>query len=200
MLSGLEIVEQMRKGNIVIDPFYPDQLNPSSYNLCLGDTLLVYRRPPWWRRAWMRLRGRPWCLDMKADNPAEEVTIPEGGYVLRPGVLYLGVTREYTETRNLVPMLEGRSSVGRLGAFVHVCAGFGDPEYANHWTLEIVVVQPLRVYAGVEICQIAYDSLEGAYRPYAGKYAVRNTRPTASRMYLDFAKERMRNAPAKPQA
>ena len=75
-------------------------------------------------------------LDMKANNEIEHLTIPEEGLVLEPNKLYLGRTVEHTETNNLVPMLEGRSSIGRLGLFVHVTAGFGDVGFKGFWTLK----------------------------------------------------------------
>jgi deoxycytidine triphosphate deaminase len=58
-----------------------------------------------------------------------------------------------------VPMLEGRSSTGRLGLFIHVTAGFGDIGFAGFWTLEIFCVQPVKIYPDVEICQIYYHDI-----------------------------------------
>lgn len=155
ILSGLEI--KKRLGNdIVIEPYHEKNLNPNSYNLTLHNELLLYRENE---------------LDMGKENLVERVTIPEEGYVLRPGRIYLGQTREYTETRNLVPMLEGRSSVGRLGLFVHVTAGFGDIGFKGYWTLEIFPVQPIRIYSGVGIAQIFYHTIIGEYQEYqSGKY------------------------------
>ena len=60
-------------------------------------------------------------------------------------------------------MIEGRSSVGRLGLFVHVTAGFGDVGFCGFWTLEMFAVQPVRVYPGVPICQIFYHEIHGEY-------------------------------------
>ena len=82
--------------------------------------------------------------DMKEDNAAKKIIIPEDGLLLESRKLYLGRTIEYTETHNLVPMLEGRSSVGRLGLFVHVTAGFGDVGFKGYWTLEIFVFNQLK--------------------------------------------------------
>src|SRR5690606_39518198 len=82
--------------------------------------------------------------------------IPEEGYVLQPGVLYLGVTLGYTETHAHVPFLEGKSSTGRLGIDIHATAGNGDVGFCNTWTLEISVAQPVRVYAGMSIGQLIY--------------------------------------------
>jgi dCTP deaminase len=150
ILSGNEIRAELGK-NIVIDPFDERQLNPNSYNLRLHDELIVYEEI---------------VLDMRRPNRFRRVPIPPNGLVLNPSQLYLGRTVERTETHNLVPMLEGRSSVGRLGLFVHVTAGFGDVGFQGYWTLEMFAVQPVRVYAGVPICQIFYHDLRGAITEY----------------------------------
>src|SRR5690606_11105415 len=100
-------------------------------------------------------------LDIKSLPRTRRVTIPEEGFVMQPGKLYLGRTVEFTETRGFVPMLEGRSSIGRLGLFVHVTAGFGDTGFRGFWTLEITAIQPISFYAGVEVCQIYYHHVLG---------------------------------------
>ena len=74
---------------------------------------------------------------------------------------------ERTETHNLVPMIEGRSSIGRLGLFVHVTAGFGDVGFCGYWTLEMFAVQPVAIYPGVPICQIFYHEIGGDITEYA---------------------------------
>ena len=172
ILTGPEIERRMGD-DIVIEPYREQLLNPNSYNLRLHNELLVYTNVE---------------LDMKKPNPTEKLVIPEDGLVLQPGKLYLGRTLEYTETRNLVPMLEGRSSIGRLGMFVHVTAGFGDVGFKGFWTLEISVLQPIRVYPGVEICQIFYHTIEGAIKEYSsGKYQ-NNAGIQPSLLYRDFEK------------
>lgn len=155
ILSGNEI--RQRLGNdIVIDPFDDELLNPNSYNLRLHDELLVYEEI---------------ILDMKRPNRLRRYQIPREGFVLNPNQLYLGRTIERTETHNLVPMLEGRSSVARLGLFVHCTAGFGDVGFKGYWTLEMFAVQPVRIYPGTPVCQIFYHTLEGDITEYAtGKY------------------------------
>ena len=85
-------------------------------------------------------------------------------------------------------MLEGRSSTGRLGLFIHVTAGFGDIGFAGYWTLEIFCVQPIRIYPDVDICQIYYHDIQGEYDLYnSGKYQ-NNTGIQPSLMYKDFEK------------
>jgi len=171
ILSGPEIQNRIG-GDIVIDPFEAEQLNPNSYNLRLHNELLIYEEV---------------VLDMRRPNRHRRIEIPPDGLVLDPGRLYLGRTFERTETHNLVPMLEGRSSIGRLGLFVHITAGFGDVGFCGYWTLEMFAVQPIRVYAGIEICQIFYHTLEGDVREYASDKYQHNRDIQPSLLYREFA-------------
>ena len=172
ILSGKELQRHIGK-EIIIEPFDQSRVNPNSYNLTLHNELLVYENHE---------------LDMKKLNPTKRITIPEEGLVLEPNRLYLGRTNEFTKTEGFVPMLEGRSSTGRLGLFIHVTAGFGDVGFAGYWTLEIFCIQPIRIYPNAEICQIYYHSIEGDYEPYkSGKYQ-NNTDIQPSLMYKDFEK------------
>ncbi len=170
ILSGREIERNLGR-KIVIDPYDRARLNPNSYNLTLHDRVRVYRSK---------------ALDMRVENLSDEITIPEDGLLLEPHRLYLGRTVEYTETDDYVPMLEGRSSIGRLGLFVHITAGFGDVGFKGFWTLEIFCVQPIRIYGGVQICQIFYHTIEGDYDPYtSGKYQ-NNRGIQHSMLFKDF--------------
>lgn len=173
ILSGKEIQKQIEKGSIAITPFDPKLINPNSYNLRLHNELLVYDNT---------------VLDMKLENKATKLHIPQEGLLLEPGKLYLGRTFEHTSTDAFVPMLEGRSSVGRLGLYIHVTAGFGDVGFHGFWTLEIHCVQPIIIYPMVEICQIYYHSLQGEYDQYkSGKYQ-NNNEIQVSMLYQDFEK------------
>src|SRR5262249_15630686 len=125
ILSGQAIRERLGS-DIVIDPFDASQLNPNSYNLSLHNELMVYEEV---------------VLDIAKANRVRRIEVPADGLVLNPNQLYLGRTAERTVTHNLVPQIEGRSSVGRLGLFVHVTAGFGDVGFAGYWTLEMFAVQ-----------------------------------------------------------
>ena len=170
ILSGKEIRKRMGK-DIFIEPFRESQLNPNSYNLKLHDELLMYTDD---------------VVDMKKENKFEKITIPEEGIVLEPNRLYLGRTIEYTKTLGAVPMLEGRSSIGRLGLFVHVTAGFGDVGFSGYWTLEIFCIQPIRIYPHIEICQLYYHTIEGEYETYtSGKYQ-NNKGIQPSYLFKDF--------------
>jgi dCTP deaminase len=150
ILSGHEILKNLGT-SIVIDPFDEAKLNPNSYNLTLHHELMTYEEV---------------VLDMAKANRVRRLEIPPEGLVLSPNQLYLGRTVERTETHNFVPMIEGRSSVGRLGLFVHVTAGFGDVGFCGYWTLEMFAVQPVRIYPHVPICQIFYHQIVGDITEY----------------------------------
>ena len=170
ILSGQKIKESIGT-DIVIEPFTISHLNPNSYNLTLGNDLLIYEDE---------------LLDMKQKPSTHSIKIPEEGYILKPGKLYLGQTAEFTHTDKYVPMLEGRSSIGRLGLSIHVTAGFGDIGFSGYWTLELFCLQPIRIYAGVPICQIYYHTIADNYSLYnAGKYS-NNLGVQASKLYEDF--------------
>lgn len=173
ILTGKQILAEIGK-KIEIEPFDESRVNPNSYNLRLHNELLVYTGD---------------VLDMKEPNSYKRIKIPEDGLVLEPGKLYLGRTVERTKTDGYVPMLEGRSSVGRLGLCVHVTAGFGDVGFDGYWTLELFCIQPVKIYPGVEICQIYYHTIEGEYEKYggSGKYNG-NSDIQPSMMYKDFSK------------
>ena len=150
ILSGKEILARL-SGDIVIDPFDPEKLNPNSCNLTLHNELLVYEEI---------------ILDLRTPNRFRRVQIPEDGYVLEPGRLYLSRTVERTETHNLVPMICGRSSLSRLGLFIQVSSGIGHVGFCGHWSLEMFTIQPLRIYPGIQICQIVYHELCGEISEY----------------------------------
>ncbi len=176
ILSDKRILEEIEKGNIVIEPFRREALGSNSYDVHLGKYLMVYDCD---------------VLDAAKENPVKEIIIPEEGIVLEPGRLYLGVTEEYTESHKHVPFLEGKSSTGRLGIFIHATAGKGDVGFCNHWTLEIFVVQPVRVYAGMPIGQLIFFEVSGEVEvPYNRKKSAKYTdvtgKPAPSMMWKNL--------------
>ena len=168
-----EILKEIAKGTILIEPYDIKFLGTNSYDVHLGKHLATYKDR---------------ILDAKKHNQIEHFEIPEEGFVLQPGELYLGVTQEYTETHAHVPFLEGKSSTGRLGIDIHATAGKGDVGFCNTWTLEISCVQPVRVYANMPIGQLIYFKVDGDIRNYYNKksnakYTVRTERPVESMMW-----------------
>lgn len=179
ILSGNRILKEIEAGNILIDPFDIKRMNPNSYNVRLAEDLLTYDHS---------------VLDMKREEPYTIERIPDSGKLLIPGKIYLARTIEHSFTRGFVPMLEGRSSVGRLGLFVHATAGFGDNGFDGYWTLELSCVQPIIIYSGVEIAQLYYCELSdidgdgelGIPVEYSsGKYQ-KNTGVQPSMLWKDF--------------
>ncbi len=170
MLSGDEILKQIKDGNLLIEPFTKENLAPNSYIVHLADELVVYEND---------------ILEVAKPNEIRRIKIPKEGYILRPGELYLGRTVEYTETNNYVPMLNGRLSIASLGIMIHITAGFGDNGFKGTWTLEIMVVKPVRIYAGMKIGHLCYFPLVGNDSiKYNGKY-LGQIEATPSKIYSD---------------
>lgn len=170
ILTGKEI--ERRLGNdIIIEPYVAEQLNPNSYNLRLHNELLIYKGD---------------VLDPKENNETETLVIPEEGLVLEPGQLYLARTLEYTETQGLVPMILGRSSVGRLGITVHITSGFGDIGFCGYWTLQLTCVKKVRIYPNMKICQIFYHNVLGEYDNYSSKKYQGSTKIMSSQLYKEL--------------
>ncbi len=170
ILTGKEIKKRLGT-DIKIEPFCDEQLNPNSYNLRLHNELMIYTDD---------------VLDMKIKNPTETIVIPPEGYVLQPGQLYLARTEEYTETYGLVPMILGRSSVGRLGIAVHLTSGFGDIGFCGYWTLQLTCVKPVRIYPNMKICQIFYHDVLGEYESYSSKKYQGSDTIVASKLYKEL--------------
>lgn len=173
ILSDNKIRASIVSGDIVIEPYREACLGTNSYDVHLGKYLAVYKDR---------------VIDAKKHNQIIEFEIGPDGFVLEPGTLYLGVTEEYTETHNAVPFLEGKSSIGRLGIDIHATAGKGDVGFCNSWTLEISVIQPVRVYAGMPIGQLIYFMVEGDIKNYYNKkanakYNTRTIKPVESMMW-----------------
>ena len=173
ILSGIEIEKNLGT-KIKITPYDAKNLGPNSYNLRLHDELVVYTEMP---------------LDMRRANPTKSFRIPPEGFVLEPGKLYLGRTVEHTETLGFVPMIEGRSSIGRLGICVHVTAGFGDVGFCGYWTLEIFVLQPVRIYAGVAVCQVYFHTVSPEHIIYKSTKYQHNQGIQASMLYKELGGE-----------
>ena len=176
ILTDTQILAEMKKETILIRPFNRRYLGSNSYDVHLGSWLAMYKHE---------------ILDAKVHNEVNYFRIPKEGLILVPSKLYLGVTKEYTETHRHVPFLEGKSSIGRLGIDIHATAGKGDIGFCNTWTLEISVRQPVRIYAGMPIGQLIYFEVTGEVAvPYnkkrSAKYNRRTTRPVESMMWKNF--------------
>ena len=151
ILTGPEIFRQVKLGNITIEPFRLEQLNPNSYNYRLGSLIVP--------------------LDDQVDGaPTQGLHIPQSGFCLQPRRVYLAHTAEIIGSERFVTCLIGRSSVGRLGLFLQISADLGNLGPAHSWTLELTVVQPLVVYPHMIIGQVSFWRPIGPIELYRGFY------------------------------
>lgn len=177
ILSDTEILAAIARGEILIDPFDISALGGNSYDVRLAPVLRIYSAD---------------MLDCAVEHKTVDIAIPESGLTLMPGTLYLGSTVEYTETLKHVPYLDGRSSIGRLGISIHATAGRGDVGFAGVFTLEISVVQPIRIYPNIRIGQLTYHTVLGEVeRRYSSKRGAsyvdgRDPLPQPSRLWRSF--------------
>lgn len=172
ILTGSEIIKEVRAGRIACDPFVEANVGPNSLDVTLSPEIRTYTDG---------------VLDARRDNPTRECLIPEQGVTLYPGTLYLASTAERVGSDHYVTYLDGRSSTGRLGIQIHMTAGRGDLGFSGRWCLEIVVAQPVRVYAGMRIGQATFHAVQGEIETlYRGKY---RGGLESSQMWRDFAKE-----------
>jgi dCTP deaminase len=139
-----------------------------------------------WGNGWLPIMSISWT--QKNTTSSIILRFPKKGFVLYPHIFYLGVTQEYTETHAHVPFLEGKSSTGRLGIDIHATAGKGDVGFCGHWTLEISVKQPVKVYRDMPVGQLIYFLVEGdtqiKYNEKKGaKYSGQPDKPIESMMW-----------------
>jgi dCTP deaminase len=179
ILTGPKIEECLSDGSIVIDPLGDNLVGPNSVDLRLHAEMKVYGE---------EISGgmiSPTAfapLDVKRPFPTYDICIPSAGYVLQPERLYLARTMEKVGSDKFVPMVEGRSSCGRLGLQVHMTAGFCDTGFFGTITLEMTVVHPLRIYPATAVAQVFFLRPEGEIRLYKGRYQG-HVEATASLMH-----------------
>lgn len=171
ILTGAAITAAVRDGRITIDPFDESLVGPNSVDFRLGDRCTVYRER---------------ILDAAIDNPTEDLPVPAEGILLDPARVYLFNTIERIGSATYVPIIRGRSSVGRLGVFTNITADLIDLGSINQLTLQMHAVIPVRVYAGMRIGQVTFWTVEGPVTElYAGKYADLQS-PVPSQAWREF--------------
>jgi dCTP deaminase len=191
VLSDRDIRAEIDAGRIVIDPFIPEAVQPSSVDLHLDRRFRVFRN------------SRYPFIDVRADQPELTELVEIGGddpFILHPGEFVLGSTFERVGLPNdLVARLEGKSSLGRLGLLIHSTAGYVDPGWEGNLTLELsnVANLPITLYDGMKIGQISFQRLsspaEVAYGDASIGSKYRGQRdPTASLYHRDFERGRIK--------
>ena len=165
ILTGPEIQNEIACGEIVIEPFSIDQVNPNSYNYRLGNILKEH------------------TAGENGQGTFCTIQVPEDGYVLKPQQMYLAHTAEVIGSSRYAMSLIGRSSLGRLGLFLQVSADLGHTTSKHQWTLELVACQPIKLYPNMVIGQISFWENSGKIAPYNGTYGHLNN-AQESRLFL----------------
>jgi dCTP deaminase len=185
ILSDRDIREQIESGRIQIEPFTPDAVQPSSVDLHLDNRFRVFRN------------NRYPYIDVRQEQPELTELLEINGdepFVLHPGEFVLGSTLEMVALPDdLAARVEGKSSLGRLGLLTHATAGFVDPGFTGHVTLELsnVATLPIMLWPGMKIGQLAFFRLSSsAENPYGsevhGSHYQGQRGPTASRSFQNF--------------
>lgn len=163
VLTREVILAEIESGRLKIDPFSPEQLGAASIDLTLGDEIRVFE-------------SRDGPIDLREDadyRDHTQVRPLDEPYVLEPGCTVHGITRERIQLPgDLCGFLEGRSRFARLGLMIHVTSAFVQPGVTNRQVLEMsnVADRPLRIHAGVRLCQLVLMRTEGDAR-YDGRFA-----------------------------
>ncbi len=186
VLSDQTIREEIDAGRIVVDPFDPAMVQPSSIDLRVDSSYRVFNNSLY-----------PY-IDVK--QPMEDLTElvrtgEDEAFILHPGEFVLGQTLERVQIPDdLVARLEGKSSLGRLGLLIHSTAGFVDAGFSGNLTLELsnVANLPITIYHGMPIGQLSFMRMDRPVEiPYGadakGSKYQDQAEPTASRYYLNFS-------------
>jgi len=178
ILSDKTIKKEISNGNIIISPFDEKYLNPVSVDLTLAPEFKTYTKetkickwnelPEWviYNKLFTEYVPGQYkyedCLDVKVKAETQTLSIPKEGFVLMPGEVYLYAVNERIGVKgNIRAKVEGKSSLGRLGLFIHITAGFIDPGFEGSLVLELVATRPIKVYPDMKICQIEFARVEG---------------------------------------
>jgi len=186
VLSDRTIKEELAKGRIIIEPQDQSCIQPASVDVHLDRKLLVFRswRSPFYIDIKQNLEGLTELVELDDDRP----------FFLQSGEFVLASTLEsITLPNDIVGRLEGKSSLGRIGLLIHSTAGYVDPGWQGHLTLELsnVAKLPVTLYYGMKIGQISFLRLTSAAEKLYGDEGLGSkyqgqVEPTASRYYQDF--------------
>lgn len=171
MLTGPMIEQMVREGKIEIDPFDPSRINPNSYDLTLGEdiVLLLPIQTPVSVINFFD-EDNETCETPVSKIARKKIKIHDSGFQVLPGYCVLATTVERTYSPYHIPQITGKSSLARNFVCVHQTAGFGDTNFNGQWTLEITAGLPFTLYPGMKIAQIYFSTPEGPILPYNGRY------------------------------
>jgi dCTP deaminase len=172
ILTGLFIQEEFNKKRININPFDLKHITTNSYDLTLGNRFLKYKGL---------------VIDPKEENPYEIYEVGQEGILLNQGDFILGHSAEEIGSDHYVPIIHAKSSIARLGLFVHVTADLIDIGSHGNVTFQLYSTLPIRIYPGMLIGQVSFWKPKGEIKLYHGKYQG-SVGPRASEVHKDFEK------------
>lgn len=186
ILSDRDILSRIKKGDLKIAPFDKNSVQPSTIDFHLDSKISVFDN---WATEIVDLAK-------KVDVSRVVDVGKKGSFIIHPGEFILGSTIEkITLPNDLAAKVEGRSSLGRLGLIIHATAGFVDPGFSGHVTLEISNLSklPIKLYAGMRIGQFGFEMMSSpVLRPYGrkdlGSKYQHQKGPTSSQIWKDFRK------------
>lgn len=173
ILAGLSIKEEFEKKRIHITPFDYRQITTNSYDLRLGDKFIRYTTK---------------IIDPRKENAYETFTVGKEGLFLSQGAFVLGHSIEEIGSDYFVPLIHAKSSIARLGLFVHVTADLIDIGSYGNVTFQLYSTLPIKIYPGMKIGQVSFWKPKGTIELYKGKYQG-SKGPRASEVHKDFLLE-----------
>ncbi|MBP3545521.1 MAG: dCTP deaminase [Alphaproteobacteria bacterium] len=170
ILTGNKIIEEVKNNRIIIEPFNNDAVTTNSYDLTLSDKLVIYTDE---------------ILDPKKEPHTKIVEIPDEGYELKRGEFVLGSSNEFVGSDFYVPIVHAKSSIARLGLFIHITSGLFDIGCKCNVTFHLYATMPIKLYKNMPIAQLTFWKTLGDIKLYNGKYQ-NDHGAVASRIYKDF--------------
>lgn len=173
ILTGNEIIKQIKKKNIVINPFHKGKITTNSYDLTLGNNYLIYTSK---------------ILDPAKKNNYKIKKIPDSGLLLKKGDFILCHSVEKLGSTKYVPIIHAKSSIARLGLFIHVTADLIDIGSIGNVTFQLYATSQIRIYPGMLIGQVSFWVPKGKINLYDGKYQG-SEGPKPSKIHEDFKRK-----------
>lgn len=171
ILSRQEILNNVKAGKINVSPFDESLLNSNSYDYRIDSKLLEIDSLP---------------INPKCETSYREIDFTDDGYVLSPNKVYLANTYEEIGSYEFVPLLIGKTELGKLGLFLQITADLGNLGAKHRWTLELKAVQPIKIYPMMRIGQVSFWKVCGERdKFYDGKYD-KFSGPKSSEIYKEF--------------
>lgn len=170
ILTGNKIAEEVKNKKIVIEPFNPAAVTTNSYDLTLGSKLVMYTDE---------------ILDPKKEPKIKEFEIPDDGYEMKRGEFLLGCSNEFVGSDFYVPIIHAKSSIARLGLFIHITSGLFNIGSRANVTFNLYATMPVKLYKNMPIAQMTFWQTSGETDWYRGKYqGDRGAVP--SKIYKEF--------------